>query len=357
MVMETLQQLRALADVHAPCVTLYLNTRDEAPQARAEARAWLKSRIGRALRFTTSPAMESDLRRVAAEAEARTAMEGPPAVAIFACAEAEVFRVVPLDVPLENELVVGSQPALRQIARHAAGYERIVLALVSPEEARVVEVVMPRDTTAPASERWQRVRYQRRVLENIDQHLGDVVRALARHVDDLEPHAVFIGGRQPTLSRFRHELPLRLRVRASDVVGLGPDVPLARIVDEILSDMATDEGDPRVDGVKRTIQTAMADGPAALGLEEVLAGARERRLTTLHLSATFSRRGTRCRECGRLDANAAASRCAGCGSETTSVDLGEALERAVIAQEGVVDVAPSSADLNRFDGVVARLRW
>lgn len=355
--METLQQLRALADVRAPCVTLFLNTRDEAPQARAEARAWLKSRIERALRFAPSPAMAADLRRVAAEAEVRTAIDGPRAVAIFACGEAEVFRVMPLDVPVENELVVGTQPALRQIARHAAGYERIVLALVTPEEARVVEVVMPRDASAAAADRWQRVRYQRRVLENIDQHLGDVVRALARHVDDLEPHAVFIGGRQPTLSRFRHELPLRLRVRATDVVGLAADAPLARIVDEILSDMTTDDGDPRVDGVKRTIATAMADGPAALGLDEVLAGARERRLTTLHLSATFQRRGTRCRECGRLDADAAAARCATCGSATAVVDLGEALERAVIAQEGVVDVAPASADLNRFDGVVARLRW
>ena len=34
----------------------------------------------------------------AAEAEALTAVAGPRAVAIFACAQAEVFRVLPLDV-------------------------------------------------------------------------------------------------------------------------------------------------------------------------------------------------------------------------------------------------------------------
>ena len=58
-----------------------------------------------------------------------------------------------------------------------------------------------------------------------------------------------------------------------------------------------------------------------------------------------------------LRADQVADPCAFCFSATEPVDLSEALVRDAISQDGQVERVPKSADLTKFDGVAALLRW
>src|SRR5688500_15277912 len=133
--MESLPELRRLARIEgAPCVTLYLNTRLKDADARERARLFVRKRIDRALLAGFDGDAREDLARVRAEAARRVESPedgAPAAIAVFSCAARAVFRVVELDVPVEDQLVVGSAPALKQLASLCEEYERTLLVLVS----------------------------------------------------------------------------------------------------------------------------------------------------------------------------------------------------------------------------------
>lgn len=371
--METIDAsgLRELAELRqSPCVSLYLNTWVKEIDARERARLFVQQRFRRALRAADDPGVRADLERVQRKAEAILAEGGPPAVAIFACGSVDLFRVVELDVPVEDELVVGDGPALRQLARLSEDYEKALLVLVNAENARIYELTLGRlhDERAVPGEKinkkrsdaksdfWSDLHYQRHVQEHIDRHLREVAMRAVHLVDEIHPHMVLVGGTQPTVDRFMHELPPRVRTKVTDVVALAPDSPLADVVDAAMKALEEEARKSEIDGVKETVGLALADGPAALGIDEVIAAARQGKLMTVYLSGDFKASGKRCRDCGALDRQVRAA-CAYCDGELSDVELGEALVREAITQDGTVDFVPNSALLKRHEGVVAKLRW
>ena len=374
--MESLPELRRLAGIEgAPCVTLYLNTRLKEPMARERARQFVHRRIERAMRAAAGEETSRDLERVMAEAIRRVdAPENgaPASVAIFACAARDLFRVIELDVPVEDQLIVSDAPALMQLAALSDEYERTLFVSVSAEDARIYEIVLGRISSAErvegdevntrraprTSPGWTQLHYQRQVREQIERHLREVAARMTELFDrDRSPRLV-VGGVQPTIDRFLHELPDRLRTRVVDVVALPPDAPLTDAVHAAMASTREQERAREVEGVRQTVDLALADGPAALGVDEVLDAVRQKRIMTLFLDPDFRRLGIRCEECGALDKGTPTiESCAWCGGRATPVELAEALVRQAIRLDGEVDFVPHSPQLERFDGVAAKLRW
>lgn len=359
----------------ASCVTLYLNTRLKEPVARERARQFVHRRIERALRAAGPGDSRRDLERVQAEALRRVdAPEDgdPAAIAVFACGARDVFRVVELEVPVEDQLVFGTEPALKQLAALSGTYERTLLVLVSAEDARIYEILLGRvesmetlageeinKNRAPRkNEGWTQLRYQRQVREQIEKHLREVAARLTVLFDrDRPPHLV-VGGAQPTIDRFLHELPSRLRTRVKDVVSLAPGAPITDVVHAAMAASQEQETSRDLEGVQQAVDLALEDGPAALGIDEVLEAAQQKRLMTLFLDPLFRRDGYLCRDCGALARRDDGSgTCAFCTGKTSAVELGEALVRQSILQSGEVEFVPRSSMLERFDGVAAKLRW
>src|SRR4051812_24537699 len=116
--MEPMSELRDLASLEvSPCVSLYLNTWTKEPAERERAQLFVRRRVERALLAVEDERTRDDLARVLEEARRRLASPPSRAAAIFACGAAGAFRTMDLDVPVEDELVVGTGPALRQLAR------------------------------------------------------------------------------------------------------------------------------------------------------------------------------------------------------------------------------------------------
>lgn len=371
--MEPHGELRALATVElSPCVTLYLNTRTSDPIERERVGLFVRRRVERALSAVDDPETRGDLARALDEARRRldsVAAARPSAVAIFACRRAGLFRVLELDVPVENELIVDRGPALRQLAVLTGRYERTLLVLVSSEEARIFDVVLgtmneaaslssdpfDKQRTGLVKEGWVQNHYQRHVLAHIERHLREVAERATHLADRIHPDLFVVGGVHPTIDRFLHELPARIRTRVTDIVALSPESPLSTIAHTALAAMRDDERRRTADVVRDTIDVALSGGPAALGLDEVLDAAREQRLLSLCLLASYRGAGTRCRDCGSLFRDETA--CSFCRATCDPVDLGEALVRATIEQDGSVEFLPASVALERLGGVAAKLRW
>lgn len=382
--METTTELGSLAAIEgAPCVTLYLNTRLKEPLAREHARHFVHRRIERALRAAGGDA-RADLERVREEALRRVERpeEGAPAaVAVFACGARSLFKVVALEVPVEDQLVLGSEPALKQLAALTGTYDRTLLVLVSAEDARIYELLLGRvenvetvtgnEINTHRAERkspgWTQLRYQRQVREQIERHLREVASRLTVLFDRGRPPQLVVGGAQPTIDRFLHELPNRLRTRVKDVVSLAPGAQLTDVVHAAMKASDAEERSRASDGVQQTVDMALSDGPAALGLDEVLEAAQQKRLMTLFVDPQFRRDGWRCRDCSCLAKGPEASAspegertpgtCVFCSGKTLPVELGEALVRQAIVQGGEVELVPRSSTLQSFDGVAAKLRW
>lgn len=371
--MEPTLELETLAGIEGtPCVTLYLNTRMKEPNARERARQFVKRRIERALRAAGSDPVRADLERVRDEAFRRVdspAEGAPAAIAVFACGARNVFRVVELAVPIEDQLVVSEAPALKQIAALSGAYERTLLVLVSAEDARIFEILLgevKREESLAGDEintrraprtspGWTDLHYQRQVREHIERHLREVAARTVELYDRDRPPRLVVGGAQPTIDRFLHELPDRLRTRVVDVVALKPESPITEVVYAAMA--AATSKDP-ADGVREAVDQALSDAPAALGLEEVLEAAQQKRLMVVYLDPELRRDGWRCESCGALSLrDDGSATCAFCSSPAQPVELGEALVRQAILQGGEVDFVPRSPLLAKFDGVAAKLRW
>lgn len=371
--MEPTLELETLAGIEGtPCVTLYLNTWLKEPNARERTRQFVRRRIERALRAADGDA-RADLERVRDEALRRIESPGegaPPAIAVFACGAKDVFRVVDLPVPVEDQLIVSDAPALKQLAALSGTYERTLLVLVSAEEARIFEILLGevmvsedvmsdevnKNRAARTSPGWTDLHYQRQVREQIERHLREVAARTVALYDRDKPPRLVVGGAQPTIDRFLHELPARLRTRVVDVVALNPESPLSEVVHAAME--STKQANRTTDGVREAVDLALSDGPAALGVDEVLDATQQKRLMVVYLDPDFRRDGWRCEGCGALSLRDDGSKtCGFCSDKTAPVELGEALVRQAILQGGEVDFVPRSALLEKFDGVAAKLRW
>jgi hypothetical protein len=365
-----LRELAAMGGT-GPFVSLYMNLGTD-PERTHD---FVRRRIERARRAVEDRRVRDDLDRVEqeamrrAEAGAHVPDSRSSSIAIFARGP-DLLRVIELPVPVDDELVVSDGPALRQLARLSTGFERALVVLVSSDQARIFEVVMGRGVeksedvpgahvnskrAARTSPGWERLHYQRQVREQIEKHLREVAERATEIVDRDRPDLVVVGGAHPAVDRFLHELPSRIRTRVVNVIALAPDAPLGDVINVALEAMRDQETRRTEDAILSTIDLAMAGGPAALGLDEVLEAARERRLMSLYQLNSFRSPGTRCRDCGAPFREEGT--CGYCGGACDPVELAEALVRSAIAQDATVEMVPVSGSLERLGGAIAKLRW
>jgi peptide subunit release factor 1 (eRF1) len=108
--------------------------------------------------------------------------------------------------------------------------------------------------------------------------------------------------------------------------------------------------------VQLLVHRAGHGGLAVLGLQATLDAVNTARVHKLVMQQDFRRPGWRCRSCGALAA-ATHLACVQCGSEGTTVELGEAMVQAVLQADGLVELIAPDPRLADYEGVGALLRY
>ena len=311
--------------------------------------------------------LRDDLGRLVGLAD-RIDADRSPAAAMFACHGEGFFEYLPLSSPVWDVALVGDRPYLRPL-RSVRPVEPIALAVVDRKHAWLY--------------RWDETGMQfLEQVEESEEHKGNYggfagydEHNARNHADALEHRhfrlvaeriferhrtasfgGIVIGGHEETISHFGSYLHPYLQDRMIGLFVVDPhtmsESDLAKRVERLLLD-AADEREEAL--ATQVTERAGEGGKAIVGLMPVLAAANAGAIDRLVVAGTFTKDGSSCSTCGRLDRNG--GQCSACGSpvQWTSDVVDAAMER-VIQTGGRTDQISVSSLLDQY-GVGALLRF
>jgi peptide subunit release factor 1 (eRF1) len=199
---------------------------------------------------------------------------------------------------------------------------------------------------------------QTRYVEEVaERNLKDAARVAARFFKENRVRRVLIGGTDENVALFRQQLPKSWQ---SLVVGSFPITRTAGHPQVLAKAMERAQRAER-EAERRLIEavvTAAAKGKqGVLGLDDVLTAVHAGQVQTLLITEGLRAPGYRCRGCGYLTAQKAAS-CPFCGRDFERIeDAVELVVRKVMAGGADVEVVPGNPKLERAGRIAALLRY
>jgi peptide chain release factor subunit 1 len=279
-----IDRLAAFPPGNAPFVNVYIDARPDhvgRERYRAFVRTELKARAATyPERSPERQSVERDAERIAAwlDARARPQANG---IAIFACAAADFFEAVQLEVPIEqSEVFVGPTPHLYPLAAVAGRYRRHAAVVLDSHAAHIFvfglgEVVAERAIDSgeiPKSEAggWSQARYQRHVEEFQRHHVKEVVDTLQRLVREEGVDRIVVAANDVALPLLRAELPKQLAERVVEVGDLDMSSPRDQILRRSFEATRVRAARDDADLVRRVLDAYRAGGLGVVGVDATL---------------------------------------------------------------------------------------
>src|SRR4051794_6403411 len=370
-------RLRGLTDVHPErgrVLSVFLNL-DPAEFATPPARATATTSVLNAaahkieecegLDHDEQEWLRSDLERVRERLnDSGITSNGTRAVAIYACAPAELLELVRLRRPVDSHVVVGRTAAVEPLVSQAAG-ERWVVALVNRRAARIFrgagddieETDRIEDDVHSQHDQggWSQSRYQRSVEKEKDDHLANVADLLFEIHKGAGFDRLLVGGPDELIGEFEGRLHPYLRERCVgrlrvDVENSGIDdvrAGAAEALDAFSARQEREALDRLTEGIGRGSR-------GAGGLGDVLAALGEARVDTLLVAEGLRASGVRDTATGLLYPDGAAPPDA---STEPVEDIVEAAVEKAIEQSARVLRISHFDDLGPLGGIGAVLRY
>lgn len=288
-------------------------------------------------------------------------------LAMFSCSAHGFFEAVPLPVPVRNQLVVNTVPAVRQLERVLQEYERFGVLLADRQRARmfVFELgqladhselfeELPRDYDSRGER--ERGDTQHHVEALAHQHLRHAADVAFQVFKDQGFEHLTIGAPDEIHHELEGALHPYLRERLCRRIDVSPLAGPEQIRQAALEVELEVEREREAALVRQLRDAVGARQQAVAGIDEVLGALADHRVDRLLVSHGYSVAGWRCGACGAL---AAVGRdCPRCGSGMEHVDdvVEEAVEGA-LAQSCRIDICVGNADLDVLGRVGAFLRY
>ena len=359
----TLRELSSMPTAGHPVLSLYLDldaSRFPSPAARDAELSTLLARAG-------APSADADQVRGLLHAQPELA-HGARALAIFSSAEAGALRAVSLPEHVDPMAIIDSVPWLEPLAAMVTS-ENWGVMVVSRRAARLfrggptslVEFASVDDDLHKrhAQGGWSQARFERGIEQQVAEHVQHTAEWMLRaHVRQPFEHVVVIAADE-LWPEVEASLDPALRERLAGHVALDLEHAPAEQIVRALAPVAEKVERDRERALIARLEDALGTGgPAAAGLDEVLATLEQERIEILLVSDGAQLTAGLCPRCGRLSAASEQERCPLDGAPLTSVD---AIEHAVelAARQGieVIVVRHEPAALSRHDSIAALLRW
>lgn len=351
----------------APVTTCYLNVDGRRLPRYPDCERQLDRLVRQAPdRVNRHQSVSDDLRRISTFVRNGFDRSHTRGLAFFACSAQGLWRVVELPVPVRDQLVVNSLPAVGQLERVVQEFDRIGVLLVDRQRARMF--VFEFGELVDRSELFDEL--PRGYDERGDRERGDTrphVRALAaqhlRRAADVAWRVfgeqafnhLCVGGPLEAVQQLEHDLHPYLRERLRGRIGVDAGASIAEIRAAALAFEIEIERQHEGAIVER-LRHSVATGNGVAGLDQVLGALAARRVDTLLVSQGFSQAGWRCEQC--LFLTTVGRRCPTCGDDMESI--GDVVEEAVeeaLAQSCTVEICVGSADLDVLGRIGALLRF
>lgn len=230
-------------------------------------------------------------------------------VCIFACWLLDFLKVIPLPVKVNDMVRLDSSPYVRPLAELQDEYENVAIVVADNKTTRIfmvssevsidVDLVHGNVKNHVHKGGWSQQRYERRRDNQLLHYARQVVQDL-QSIEEREQinHILLVGGKE-ILREIYDNLPLALQektaIKRSDLhkgqASVNEDIW------ELFSEIEKECENDRWERIRREF---LRSGLAVVGIDNVLAAAREGKIDTMIVCRDFKYTGYRCRECDTL---------------------------------------------------------
>lgn len=395
---NVLQALRGTAPPDAGVLSVYLDTSVHRIQGQAYLLAFREA--CRTIRTDLDTANRPEQKAFEAAAEQATdylAHEFAPrhpGLALFTSADSGYFFAVPIPQQPTDTVTWAPEPELAPLEEALDDFERIAVALIDKQSARLFTVYLgviqeerefesevtgkrapgdwPRRTRPSGPQEGRQIpgkhgiivwagmaqdRQKRRHYEHARQHFRRTAHKLMEVLNARPFDRLILAGPEEATVLLEEDLPRPLRGRLSGRLTLPVTASEPEVLQATLQEAEAIERRVELDMVNQLIEAATTPR-AELGLAATLDALADSRVHTLFLTDTLSAAGTECPACGRLSGER--SRCPACGEAvTTPVELRERMVDHAVAQGARIEIVSGAAAtvLSEHGGVGAYTRF
>lgn len=366
---QAVRELAGFKGRNAPVTSLYLDVDGR----RFPRRQDYEQQLTQMLREAKDKAngdeakIAADLARIEEHVRAGFDRSNVRGLAIFSCVADGLWRVVPLPVPVRNQLVVNHSPHVRPLEAVLDEYERFAVLLADRQRARVLvfelgELVENTDLfdALPRHDddggEWDRDHVRDHADTMAHKHLRRAAQAAFALWQENPFDHLIVGAPDEIANELERELHSYLRDRVAARV----NVPVAASHDEIRQAVL-----PVEEKVERAKEAALVERLRAgvgtgnggvAGLKDTLRALVERRVDTLLVSEGYVAPGWRCPSCDYV--GTLGRKCPVCDTEMHAVDdVVEAAIEEALAQSCRVEICLGNADLDVLGRIGALLRF
>lgn len=292
-------------------------------------------------------------------------------IAIFACADANFFEALQLDIPIErSRLFIYDQPHIYPLARLVSQYPRYAVLLSDTNSARIF--VFGSNGTEKAKEienvktnrsqvgGWSQMRYQRHIENYHEQHAKEVVAELEKIVrEDGIEQVILAGDEKVIIPLLKEQMPKHLLEKVVDTLRLNVNTPEHEIYSSTLESVQQHTVETEAEKVEQAIGAYRADGLGVVGVAPTLEALSNGQVEELLMPATVNELRYNTKQVDEvLDAYAP--------GEDEEKPAADAEEPRLIADELIAKAQQSSAKvtfvedsslLSKVGGVCAILRY
>ena len=357
----TLEMLTAQPSTEHPYLSVYLDWRPDGNSDRAAVRelenqlATIEARLKERDAGLESFNVDRDRIMEYVNTEAPVDVQG---LAIFACDAESVWEAIPLQTPVETQIVEDRFPHTFNLARIIDDYETYAVVLADAQESRLLvislnqaEQVGSTETGGPAQ-----MIFQRRTDNVIKAHTKDIAEQLGRIIKRYDVQHIIIAGNDSIRGTILDSLPKTIHDKVVDYINLDITGNMPSIMEAIEPLMRDVETQQEVDDLTMLEEQVGANRLGVVGVADTAMAFTKGQVQTLIMHQNFNVTGGECPNCGALRAGMRPT-CPYDGAEMQQVDLRELFTARAIQQSSAIQIVAASDFLDQHEGVGAVLRW
>jgi peptide chain release factor subunit 1 len=358
---KELQELAGFRSLQTPALSLYLNT-DLTQQPKEQFRLVLRD----LLEQVRGIASAEDVSRVDRFIDHEFDWQAK-GLAIFAAANAGLWGVYPLALPVSNEVHVGERLYVKPLATMLEEYDRYGVVLLDSESARFFLIHMGQieEKQDMAGEELKRhkqggksaSRFQRRSDLQAGQNLKAVAQATVQFYAENDCRGLVLAGNDATLALFQPMLPKASQKHVMGTMTLEMTATATQVLDRAAELIRVQSREREARLVEELITAAAKGGGAVIGPADTYYAVHQGRVRTLVVEKDFEADGYQCPGCQYISAEPI-TKCPFCGDKLEPV--AEAVNRVVrrtIEAGGHVETTIDNDALAKAGHIGAVLRY
>ena len=289
------------------------------------------------------------------------------AIALFIFSDLDYFKIIELDLTIEDEIVIDSSPYIRPLVELEEENEAYCVLLIDLRSAQLFRVCAENITGKDKIKEnilgrtkkggWSQMRYQRRRQKQIDDFCREAIKMLEEFLKESKLKRVVLAGVKDALRALENLMPNTLKDKIIGTVPLSAETSEHNIVKAVAPIFQAEERREEAELVKQLKSNVLRGELATIKPDEIKLALENGQVETLVISKGAEFKGYRCLDCNNLEAGMYIE-CNNCGSDNIEqLDFIEELVEMAQTTSSNVEFVEDNQELKYLGGLGALLRY